>query len=300
MTSPRTQQHGSRDRARRRRLRRCDRAVQAADAAARAAGVVGARARRPRRARGRGRPVRTIWGRDGQPADHPRAAAGLQQGGQLRRRRLRRRRLVGASVGFFHAPAEDALHSHIAGVVAGRAGRSVGFALKLHQRAWALLAASASSPGPSTRSSAATPTSTSASWAPPAEYLPNFYGMMRDGINGGDETDRLLVRWQLRDAAVVAACAGRSAPAQSPTSSPGPRSGSASAPTARRCPAPRRATVAGRRALRHRGPPRRRPGAGRTRWRVAVREVLAALLADGGRIVGFDRAGLVRHRGGTR
>ena len=71
-------------------------------------------------------------------------------------------------------------------------------------------AGSRRSPGPSTRWSAATPTSTWSSWRPqPVEYLPNFYGPMLDGINGDDDTDRLLVRWRLRDPAVVAACAGR-------------------------------------------------------------------------------------------
>jgi predicted GNAT superfamily acetyltransferase len=29
------------------------------------------------------------------------------------------------------------------------------------------------------------------------EYLVNYYGEMRDGINAGDESDRLLIRWEL-------------------------------------------------------------------------------------------------------
>ncbi|MGJ6969654.1 GNAT family N-acetyltransferase, partial [Streptosporangium sp. G11] len=43
--------------------------------------------------------------------------------------------LVGASVGFLGAPAGQVLHSHVTGALAGR---GIGFALKLHQRAWAL------------------------------------------------------------------------------------------------------------------------------------------------------------------
>ncbi|MGJ6966658.1 hypothetical protein ACSDR0_32575, partial [Streptosporangium sp. G11] len=44
--------------------------------------------------------------------------------------------LVGASVGFLGTTgAERVLHSHITGALAGR---GIGFALKLHQRAWAL------------------------------------------------------------------------------------------------------------------------------------------------------------------
>src|SRR5262245_36781689 len=46
--------------------------------------------------------------------------------------------LVGACVGFFGPPARASLHSHIAGVSKAGLGRSVGFALKVHQRAWAL------------------------------------------------------------------------------------------------------------------------------------------------------------------
>jgi predicted GNAT superfamily acetyltransferase len=46
--------------------------------------------------------------------------------------------LVGACVGFFGPPSHESLHSHIAGVSAAGLGRSVGFALKVHQRAWAL------------------------------------------------------------------------------------------------------------------------------------------------------------------
>ncbi|MEU7991597.1 GNAT family N-acetyltransferase, partial [Streptosporangium canum] len=44
-------------------------------------------------------------------------------------------RLVGASVGFLAAPAGRVLHSHVTGAAVGR---GIGFALKLHQRAWAL------------------------------------------------------------------------------------------------------------------------------------------------------------------
>jgi len=47
-------------------------------------------------------------------------------------------RLAGACMGFLSAPARRALHSHIAGVAPGTQRRGVGFALKLHQRAWAL------------------------------------------------------------------------------------------------------------------------------------------------------------------
>ena len=46
--------------------------------------------------------------------------------------------LLGACMGFFGPPAHAELHSHIAGVLPAGLGRSVGFALKVHQRAWCL------------------------------------------------------------------------------------------------------------------------------------------------------------------
>ena len=47
-------------------------------------------------------------------------------------------RMVGACMGFFGAPADTALHSHIAGVASAALARSVGIALKRLQRAWAM------------------------------------------------------------------------------------------------------------------------------------------------------------------
>ena len=129
-----------------------DDAVQAADAAALAAGVsvrelvdlaeledvVGLFA--------------SIWGRDANPPMTLELLRAFTKAGNYVGGAFDGDRLVGACVGFFHAPAEDALHSHIAGVVAGddRTQRRV--------RAEAAPAwpgrsrvASRRSPGPSTR-----------------------------------------------------------------------------------------------------------------------------------------------------
>src|SRR5690606_12261656 len=46
--------------------------------------------------------------------------------------------LVGVAIAFHMNPQRHALHSHIAGIAPAHAGRSAGFALKQHQRAWAL------------------------------------------------------------------------------------------------------------------------------------------------------------------
>ncbi|MFD9907194.1 GNAT family N-acetyltransferase [Streptomyces sp. NPDC059063] len=196
--------------------------------------------------------------------------------------------LVGACVGFFAPPAEEALHSHIAGVAAGLRGRSVGYALKLHQRAWALqrdLAEIVWTFDPLVRRNAYFNVGKLA--AAPTEYLPNFYGRMNDSVNGSDDSDRLLVTWHLTAPEVVAACAGRpSTPGTAGavtglSASPlgGPVPGTLDGPTvlvavpddieALRATAPARAAA----------------------WRSALRDVLGGLLADGARITGFDRAG---------
>ena len=117
--------------------------------------------------------------------------------------------LIGAAVGFFGAPADGTLHSHIAGVSDAARGRDVGFALKVHQRAWALLrgvSLVAWTFDPLVRRNAYFNVVKLA--ARPVEYLINFYGGMDDLINAGDDSDRLLAHWQLDSPAVSAACAG--------------------------------------------------------------------------------------------
>jgi predicted GNAT superfamily acetyltransferase len=125
----------------------------------------------------------------------------------------RGRELVGACVGFFgRAGTEWELHSHIAGVIARARGSNVGFALKTHQRAWALrhgvehvtwtfdpLVA---------RNVYFNATKLAAGVR---AYLPEFYGPMPDGLNHGDLSDRLLADWSLTDDRVAAACARRCA-----------------------------------------------------------------------------------------
>jgi predicted GNAT superfamily acetyltransferase len=202
-------------------------------------------------------------------------------------------RLVGASVGFFHAPSENALHSHIAGVAGDLSGRHVGFALKLHQRAWALLR------GVSEIAWTYDPLVSRNAYfnivklaGRPVEYLPDFYGPMDDTINAGGDSDRLLVRWRLRAPEVVAACSG--------TSSPGSADGELArgavvaldidaneAPVAG-CLDGRVSLVAVPRdieALRISHPELAQ------RWRIALRDSLGVLMADGAHITGFDRAG---------
>jgi predicted GNAT superfamily acetyltransferase len=188
--------------------------------------------------------------------------------------------LVGACVGFFGAPTDGTMHSHIAGVSARASGRSVGYALKLHQRAWAL------DRGVDVIAWTFDPLVARNAWfnlgklgATATEYLPNFYGGMHDVVNGGDDTDRLLVRWDLRRRGRFTGVPGHAVVALGRTADGAPEIG-ATAGEALLVAAPR--DIA---AMREADPARARE------WRIAVRDVLGGLLADGWRIAGFDRAG---------
>jgi predicted GNAT superfamily acetyltransferase len=106
--------------------------------------------------------------------------------------------LVGASSGFLGIghDGEPVLHSHISGVL--QQGRGLGLALKLHQRAWAL------DRGITSITWTFDPLVRRNAWfnlvklgATGVEYLPDFYGPMTDGVNGGESSDRLFTRWDL-------------------------------------------------------------------------------------------------------
>ncbi len=271
-----------------------DRAVQAADAAALAAGVEVRELGDLADLAAVVHLYAEIWGRGANPPMTLELLRAFGKAGNYVGGAFDGDRLVGACVGFFHAPAEDALHSHIAGVADDVAGRHVGFALKLHQRSWAMLrgvAEIAWTFDPLVSRNAYFNLVKLA--ARPDEYLANFYGAMLDTINGDDDSDRLLVRWRLRDPAVVAACeggwvaavaadeiAGGAVVALGSTPDGAPQVGSLDAAVTSLVAVPRDIG-----ALRVADPVLAQ------RWRVALREVLAALLADGARISGFDKAG---------
>lgn len=89
------------------------------------------------------------------------------------------------------------LHSHVAGVARTEQGTGVGLALKLHQRDWAR------ERGIGTITWTYDPLIRRNGWfnlvtlgAIATSYLPDFYGQMVDDLNGTDETDRCLVRWE--------------------------------------------------------------------------------------------------------
>jgi predicted GNAT superfamily acetyltransferase len=192
-------------------------------------------------------------------------------------------RLVGASAGFFTAPPDPGLHSHITGVAPGGQHRGVGFALKVHQRAWALAR------GITVVAWTFDPLVARNAWfnlaklgARPTAYLEDFYGPMTDAINAGMASDRLLVTWRLDDPAVAAACAGR--PRQPPPvqAEAALTVGPDLQPVARD-PGTPAVTVAVPPELEALDPGLRRA------WRQAVREALGGRLAAGATVTGFLR-----------
>lgn len=201
--------------------------------------------------------------------------------------------LVGACVGFFAPPANAALHSHVAGVDERLRGHNVGFALKLHQRAWALLRGVVEIEwtfDPLVRRNAHFNLGKLAADA--VEFLPNFYGRVDDGINGADDTDRLLVSWRLGAPEVARACRGDArmgdvATARADGAIVGldisalgePIPGTLDGPTVLV------AVPSDIEQLRRSEP----SCAGE--WRAAIRDTLGALLVEGAGITGFDPSG---------
>jgi len=114
----------------------------------------------------------------------------------------------GALVGFLGwADGELHLHSHILGVVANQQVRGAGFALKLHQRRWTLergIGTIEWTFDPLVRRNGYFNLTKLGGRI--AEYFVNFYGVMDDQQNQQDDSDRILVGWNLREPrAVVAA-----------------------------------------------------------------------------------------------
>lgn len=107
-------------------------------------------------------------------------------------------RLAGGSVGFFAAPAGETLHSHMTGVSRIGRGHHVGHVLKLHQQQWALVR------GLRRITWTFDPLVARNAYfniaklgAAPIAYFRDFYGEIADAINTGDESDRMLMSWEL-------------------------------------------------------------------------------------------------------
>jgi predicted GNAT superfamily acetyltransferase len=196
-------------------------------------------------------------------------------------------RMVGATVAFFGPPDTRSLHSHITGVLPDGQASGVGFALKTHQRAWALdngIRSVGWTFDPLVARNAHF--NLAKLGARCRVYLESFYGDMPDELNAGDETDRLLLDWELADPVVARALDGH------------PVERTPGAAVALDIDADQR-PVPGEIKGRHvevRVPAdiyavrKARPEAA-LRWRLAMRDVLGGLLADGAVITGFSREG---------
>lgn len=209
-------------------------------------------------------------------------------------------RAVGVSLAFLGIDPPGSLHSHITGVSGAVAGRHVGRALKLDQRAWALehgLRTVMWTYDPLVRRNAYF--NAGKLGALPTKYLVDFYGTMDDAINAGQATDRLAVTWRLLDPRVMELCDGR---ASDPDAAALIADGAqvaldevdgqpvvmASAPDAPGSPedAVRLVRVpADVEALRHADP------ATALRWRLAVRDVLGGLMGAGWTVTGASKDG---------
>lgn len=199
--------------------------------------------------------------------------------------------LAAACLGFFGPPAQRRLHSHIAVAHPRTRGTGIGTALKLHQRAWALRQGAESITwtfDPLIRRNAYFNLGKLAAGV--AGYLPDLYGAMDDAINRDDITDRALARWVLADPRVVEASAGRPKLLSA--------TAIADAAVAVRADAEERPVVgtinagtvliavpADIEAM------RTNDHGKSAAWRLAIRQTLGVLLAEGATVRGFDRAG---------
>jgi predicted GNAT superfamily acetyltransferase len=122
---------------------------------------------------------------------------------------------IGAAIGFRGADEDGTyLHSHIAGIMPRFQGSSIGYALKQHQRSWAIdqgLERVVWTFDPLVgRNAYFNVVKLGASLT---RYYVNFYGAMSDGINSGDESDRCLATWRLSSRNTLDAAAGSFSPA---------------------------------------------------------------------------------------
>ena len=153
-----------------------------------------------------------VWGRPGEPPINSDILKAFVHSGNYVSGAHLDRRLVGGLVGWFGGvpPHELHLHSHILGVVSGRDAHGVGFELKQHQRRWCLargVKVIEWTTDPLVRRNAYFNLIKLGAQA--KEYLINVYGEMTDGINSGEESDRLLISWRLDSPSAEAAAAGR-------------------------------------------------------------------------------------------
>ncbi len=237
----------------------------------------------------------SVWGRLGEPPINSDILKALALSGNYLSGAYADGQLIGGLVGWLGGtpPGDLHMHSHILGVVPGRERHGLGFDLKQHQRRWCLargVSVMEWTTDPLVRRNAYFNLTKLGAEAP--EYFVNFYGQMKDGINAGEESDRLLIRWHLDSERAQEAAAGESheTDAESLLASSGGAVlsvGSHGEPLARESSA---------RVLLCQVPEdivelrRRDPALGRS-WRVALRDAITKAMAARYVITGATRAG---------
>jgi predicted GNAT superfamily acetyltransferase len=141
-----------------------------------------------------------VWQRSGEPPIGGDILRALAHSGNYVAGARQDGRIIGGLVGWLGgSPRHELhLHSHILGVLPGMDAQGLGFALKQHQRRWCLergVMVMEWTTDPLVRRNVYFNLSKLGARA--TGYLVNFYGAMSDGINAGEESDRLLVRWEL-------------------------------------------------------------------------------------------------------
>jgi predicted GNAT superfamily acetyltransferase len=149
-----------------------------------------------------------VWGAGGEPVLPANLIHAITHAGNYLAGAFGDGRLLGASFGFLGAKGEELfLHSHMTGVDPSTQRGGIGFALKLDQRAWALrrgLHRIEWTFDPLVRHNSYFNLVKLGTEI--VEYHVNFYGDMVDGINSGDESDRVVVSWELASERVREAC----------------------------------------------------------------------------------------------
>lgn len=149
-----------------------------------------------------------IWG---EPPMSPHLLVAIVVGGGYAVGAWADRALVGATIGFAGVvDGEVHLHSHVAGVDPARRRSGVGAAMKWHQHDWCAargIEVVTWTFDPLVRRNARF--NLVALGAVGERYVRNLYGAMTDAVNRGDESDRLLVRWDVGGIRATAARAGR-------------------------------------------------------------------------------------------
>ncbi len=141
-----------------------------------------------------------VWGRPGEAPISSDVLKALAHSGNYVCGAYVDGKLAGGLVGWFGGvpPHDLHLHSHILGVIPGSEAHGLGFELKQHQRRWCLergVKVIEWTTDPLVRRNVYFNVTKLGAHA--TAYLTNIYGVMTDGINAGEESDRLLITWRL-------------------------------------------------------------------------------------------------------